>query len=156
MCTDLLIVQILCEKCKNQLMLRECVHVPGTWPGCPLHWVPHWLPVGDTESGSSCVLPGLDLLQFTGCSGNRELPESWLLLWCESTRPHNFSFQGERWLFVAPFWGTDGGSMASWAPRWLGAGGDGDEGLGVRGVPRGRQRRDCLAVSLPSLHSSFP
>lgn len=32
--------------------------------------------VGDTESGSACALPRLDLFQFTGCPGNTDLPKS--------------------------------------------------------------------------------
>lgn len=45
--------------------------------------------------------------------------------------------------------------MASWAPRWLGAGEDGDEGLGVRGMPRGRQRRECLLCCCPLFTAAF-
>lgn len=52
--------------------------------------------VGDAVSGHACALPGLDLFQFTGCPGKTDLPESWLLLCCESRSPCTFSSSRDR------------------------------------------------------------
>lgn len=70
----------------------------ATWQGHDLPWLSFeqdttLMHVGDTESGSVCALPRLDLFQLTDCPGNTDLPQSWLFLCCKSTRSWKFSFR---------------------------------------------------------------